>query len=524
MAKVNIIIDGKKYQAESGENLLKFLLKNNIPIPHLCYHPDFEPEQSCRFCLVEVDGKIKTSCGIKIKEGINIITNSEKIKNLRLTNIKLNALSLKRKINQPTFNFSQIINFDLTKCVDCGLCIKTCANQKVGAIEFKEYGINQKVSPTDNPCIFCGQCLVHCPVNAISTSDKEYQRIKKTLKTKKIKIAQIAPSVRATIGELFGIPYEKITAQRLVAALKKLGFDYVFDTSFGADITTIEEAKELVERLKNKEKLPLLTSCCPGWVNYLLTYYPDLNSLLTSVLSPHIILGNVIKHYFVKKMGFSLEDVYLVSIMPCTAKKWEIKRKELLIDGQPPVDDVLTTVEIGQMIKEENIDFANLKEVNFDNPLGQASGAGFIYGTTGGVMTAALRTAYFLLTKKNPADLYFQEEITKFSGVKTFQVKINKTKLRIGVISGLGNFLQIKDNLKNFDYIEVMACPGGCLAGGGQPKPVNDNIREKRKKVLLNLDQKEKIKFAHENPLIKKLYNEFLINEKIIKNFCHIKH
>lgn len=524
MALVKINIDGKKFEAEEGENLLSFLLKNNFPIPHLCYHPDFEPEQDCRLCLVEVNGKIKTSCGVKIKEGLEIITNSEKIKKLRLTNIQLNALANKRKINRSSFQFSKIINFDIRKCIDCGLCIKACQNQEIGAIQFKNYGINQEIASTDNPCIFCGQCLVYCPANAISTDEKEYQRIKNNIKSKKIKIAQIAPSVRATIGELFGIPHEKITAERLVSALKKLGFDYVFDISFGADFTTVEEAKELIERLKEKKNLPLITSCCPGWVNYVLQYHSKIYSLLTTALPPHIISGNLIKHYFAKKNNLSLKDVYLVSIMPCAAKKWEIGRKELLVDGQAPVDDVLTTVETARLIKEEKIDFINLEEMPFDNPLGQASGAGVIYGTTGGVMTAALRTAYYFLTGKNPNDLYFEEKITAFSGIKTFKVQIDHYRLKIAIVNGLGNFSRIKDQLDHFDYIEVMACPGGCLAGGGQPKPVNNLIREKRKKVLMRLDEKDQIKFAHDNPLLKMVYNDFLTDNKTIKKICHIKH
>lgn len=516
-----IEINGKKFEAQEGENLLQFLLKNKFPIPHLCYHPDYEPAEACRLCLVEIDGKIKTSCAVKIKDGLKIITNNEKIKKLQIINSQLIALSKQRKQNREKFNFDKIIEFDMSRCVDCQLCIRGCP---VGAIEMKDYGVNQKVAPTKNPCIDCGQCLIHCPASSINTDQNEFQRIVSNIKTKKIKIAQIAPSVRASLGELFGFPHEKMSGEKVVAALKVLGFDYVFDTSFGADFTTYEEAKELIERLKIKEKLPMFTSCCPGWINYLKFYQPELLPLLTSVLPPEIIAGNLIKHYFSKKIGLLPNDIYLISIMPCTAKKSEIRRKELLVDGIFPVDDVLTTVELGNLLKQEKIDFNNLKEVNFDNPLGEATGAGVIFGVTGGVMTAALRTAYYLLSGKNPEDLYFEKEITSLKGIKIFNLELSGKKLRIAIIDGLKNFYQIKNKLTDFDYIEVMACPGGCIAGGGQPKPVNEEIRKKRRQVLLRIDSQKTIKTSHDNSYLKKVYGEFLTNEKIIHKYCHLKH
>ena len=310
----------------------------------------------------------------------------------------------------------------------------------------------------------------------------------------------MAPSIRAAIGEAFGIPHGEITTDKIVEALKKIGFDYVFDTSFGADVTTIEEAKELVERLKKNKNLPMFTSCCPGWVRYVQVYYPQLEPLLTTVLSPEIKMGNIIKHYFAKKNNLDLKNVQVISIMPCTAKKWEVRRKEFIVDGYYPVDDVLTTVETARLIKENNIDFKNLKGQSFDNPLGDASGSGIIFGTTGGVMTAALRTAYNLLTGKNPAILNFREEITELKGLKILKIEFPGKTLRIAV---------------------VMACPGGCIGGGGQPKPISDEIREKRKKGLLGIDAKATLRFAHENPLVKKLYQEFLIDEETIKKYCH---
>lgn len=522
MEKIIIEVDGKKIEAEKGTNLLDVLLKNHFSIPHLCYHPDFEPEESCRMCLVEVNGRIKTSCGIKVVEGLIISTATDKIKRLRKTNALLIANSRFRRQTREGFNFEGIINYNMKKCVDCSNCIRACSSQGVGAVKMSGYGFNQKVSKTENNCVYCGQCLTHCPAGAISTNENEYKRISKILDDKDIiKIAQIAPSIRVAIGEEFGIAHGEVVTGKLVAALKKVGFDYVFDTSFGADITTVEEAKELVIRLKKNENLPMFTSCCPGWVRYIQMYYPQLEPLLTTVLSPEIKMGNIIKHYFVKKIKADISKVKVISIMPCTAKKWEVKRKEFMVDGYYPVDDTLTTSETARLIKENNIDFKNLKGQSFDNPLGNASGAGIIFGATGGVMIAALRTAYFLITGKNPVNLNFRHEITSLEGLKVLNIELPGKTLRIAIIDGLGNFKSIVNRLQDFDYIEVMACPGGCIGGGGQPKPVNNKIRELRKKGLLRIDQELKKRLAHENPLVKKLYQEFLVDEATIKKYCH---
>ena len=523
MEKVTIEVDGKKIETIKGKNLLDVLLENHFSIPHLCYHPDFEPEESCRMCLVEVNGRIKTSCGFKAKDGLIINTATDKVKRLRKVNALLIADSKNRRSIREGFNFDGIINYDLKKCVDCTNCIRACDLQNVNAVKMKDYGFRQNVGKNDkNNCVYCGQCLTHCPAGVISTNEGEYQRIKKNIEDKKIiKIAQVAPSIRATIGEEFGIPSGEITTDKLVEALKKAGFDYVFDTSFAADITTIEEAKELIERIKKNENLPMFTSCCPSWDKYVQIYYPSLEPLMTTVLSPEIKMGNIIKHYFAKKNNLDLKNIQVISIMPCTAKKWEVRRKEFIVDGYFPVDDTLTTVETARLIKEKNVDFKNLKGQSFDNPLGEASGAGVIFGTTGGVMIAALRTAYNLLTGKDPENLNFREEITGLEGLKVLKLELPGKTLRIAVIDGLGNFKNIVNRLQEFDYIEVMACPGGCIGGGGQPKPIDNRIRELRKKGLLGVDQKLKTRLAHKNPMVKKLYEEFLVDEETIKKYCH---
>ena len=522
MEKIIIEVDGKKIEVEKGANLLDILLKNHFSIPHLCYHPDFKPEESCRMCLVEVNGRIKTSCGVKVNKGLVISTATDKIKRLRKTNALLIANSRSRRQVREGFNFEGIINYDMRKCIDCSNCIRACAFQGVSAVKMNKYGFNQQVAKTENKCVYCGQCLTHCPTGTISTNENEYKRISKIMDDKNIiKIAQIAPSIRVAIGEEFGIAHGEVVTGKLVAALKKVGFDYVFDTSFGADMTTVEEAKELIYRLKNNKKLPMFSSCCPGWVRYVLVYYPEFESLLTTALPPEIIMGNIIKHYFSKKIKVDIKKIQVISIMPCTAKKWEVKRKEFMVDGYYPVDDTLTTSETARLIKENNIDFKNLKGQSFDNPLGDASGAGIIFGVTGGVMIAALRTAYNLLTSKNPENLNFREEITRLEGLKILNIELPGKTLRIAVIDGLGNFKSIANRLQDFDYIEVMACPGGCIGGGGQPKPIDNKIRELREKGLLGIDQGLKIRLAHENPLVKKLYQEFLVDEATIKKYCH---
>jgi NADH-quinone oxidoreductase subunit G/NADP-reducing hydrogenase subunit HndD len=304
--------------------------------------------------------------------------------------------------------------------------------------------------------------------------------------------------------------------------LKKLGFDYVFDTSVAADLTTVEEAKELVHRLKTKEKLPMLTSCCPGWVRYLGVYFPKLLPNLTTVHSPQIIMGGIIKLLWAKKMGIATENVHVVSIMPCLAKKWEAKRKEFTIDNMKRVDSVLTTAEIARMMKEKGIDMNTLKGMPMDDPLGSPTGAGVIFGASGGVMVAALRSAFFLLTGKNPEILEF-DEIKKLDGYKTMVVKAPGLSLRVAAIDGLGNVGKIIAKLNDFDYIEVMACRGGCIGGGGQPVPVNDEIRKKRAGSLFAIDQQANIRFAHDNPSVKALYRDFLTNEAAIHKICHYK-
>ena len=410
----------------------------------------------------------------------------------------------------------------MKKCIDCRNCLKACASQSVSAVWLKNYGYKETIAKKDDRfCIYCGQCLAHCPTGAISTNKKGYRQVKSMLDNKNLcKVAQIAPSIRVSIGEEFGLDYGRVTTEKIVSALKKAGFDYVFDTALAADITTIEEAKELLQRIESQEKLPLLTSCCPAWVRYLGVYYPKLLPFLTSVHSPQMIMGRLIKFYWAEKLKISKHKVRVISIMPCIAKKWESQRFDFRIDGLWPVDEVLTTVETAKLLKEKNIDFKKLKDLKMDHPLGKPTGAGVIYGASGGVMISALRTAYYLKTGKDVNLLKF-DDIKTIDGFKTMKLDIGKTKINIAAIDGLGNFEKIYGHLDKFDYIEVMACRGGCVGGGGQPSPVNDIIRQKRRQSLFLLDKKAKLRYSYKNQIVKKIYKDFLTSEKITHQICH---
>lgn len=339
---------------------------------------------------------------------------------------------------------------------------------------------------------------------------------------KPIMVAQIAPAVRAAIGEEFGLPHGTIATDQLVEALKLAGFDYVFDTSVAADVTTVEEAKELVSRIKNKGKLPMFTSCCPGWVRYLGVYFPKLLPNLTTVHSPQIMMAGIIKWHWAKTMNIPIEKVHVVSIMPCLAKKWESRRPEFQIDGINRIDNVLTTVEIAQILRTKGIDIGKLKGVPMDDPLGKPTGAGVIFGASGGVMVSALRSGFYYLTGKNPEILEF-DKITTLEGYKTMEVHAPGLTLRVAALDGLGQVGKIITKLDQFDYIEIMACRGGCIGGGGQPVPVNDEIRKKRAAALFSIDKQSTIRFAHDNPAVKTLYKEFLTSDEIIHKICHYK-
>jgi len=433
---------------------------------------------------------------------------------------------IQNKKKSLIYKFSPSITLDSAKCIGCGNCVKACKEQKVNFLKID----NKKAVPIKSKkrdCIYCGQCILACPTSAFSRIG-DIKKVEKVLKQKsKTVVFQFAPSIRASIGEEFGMPYGKAVTGKLAAAIRALGVSKVFDVAIGADFTTVEEAKELVEKLKSKDNLPMFTSCCPAWVKFIEFYYPKLIPNLTSVRSPHIILGGLIKTYWAKKEKINPKKTIVVSVMPCVAKKYEINRDELKINDLKPVDHVLTTRELAYLFKKNKIDFKNIVGQKPDNPFGAPSGAGVIYGASGGVMESALRTAYEQISNKKSKKIEFKK-VRGMCGMKKAEIKIGKNKVNIAVVNGIGNATQILEELKkgksNYDYIEVMACPGGCIGGGGQPIPTNDKIREQRAKSLYKIDTQKKTRLANENPIIKKAYKDFLTSEETIHEMCHTKY
>lgn len=536
--KIKIEIDGKKFICQEGISILDAADQKGIEIPSLCYHPDFCAKGNCRVCVVEVIGKkrLVTACAMKAEEGMKILTDSERVKKARNLNLELifaehiekcgdciwkfqckllhYAKKYKilltafkdRKGRRKIFKFADAVEIDGSQCIDCRNCIEACAVQKINYLELKDKNIRQEVGPVRKKgfhCILCGQCAVHCPVSS-AQEQQHYKDVEAAMNDKtKTVVVQFAPSIRASIGEDFGLPHGSLVTGQVVAALRKLGFKYVFDVSFAADVTTIVEAEELIERIKLKGKLPMITSCCPGWVNYVEFYHPELIPNLTTARSPQIHGGGIAKTYFAEKSKIDPKSMVVVSIMPCTAKKHEVRRPEMKINDLFPVDFVLTTRELSFMLKKNGIDLGKMKEGKADDPMGEYSGGGVIFGGSGGVMESALRTAHSYLCgdKKTGAckDKIDFKEVRGMSGVKEAEVMVGGSKLSVAVVNGIGNILPVIKNLDKYQYIEVMACPGGCIGGGGQPIPTTKAIREKRMAALYSLDKSKKMRKSFEN-------------------------
>ena len=557
--KINITINGKKYKADPGQSVLEVAEKNNIHITHLCYHPDVEVQGSCRLCMIEIEGKkgLHASCTTKVEEGMKVITDSKDISRAKQTNLELifsehceecndciyyqdcnikkYAKDYKVKITKypdrkkgyPVHKFGPALEFDSSKCVDCGLCVEICKKEGVDFLEYKKKGKFYEVVPSakkSKDCIYCGQCLTHCPVGAFEGVG-EFQDVDKFLKQKgKTIVFQFAPSIRSTIGEEFGMPHGSVVTGKLVAAIQAMGVEHVFDVCVGADVTTMEEAKELLERIEQDKPLPMFTSCCPAWVKYVEFFRPDMIPHLTTVRSPQIIMGGIIKTYWAKQMGLKPKDIYVVGIMPCVAKKYEIERSQNKVNGIKPVDQILTTRELAHLLRKQKIDFKNIKPAKPDSPIKVSSGSAVIYGASGGVMESALRAAYKMATGK-PMPTLNLKEVRGIRGFKKASIKVGKKTLKVGVVNGIANakrvLKELEENPKAYDYVEVMACFGGCIGGGGQPVPVNDDIRRKRAKGLYGVDDRLKVRSAEDNPIIKKLYKEFFKDHPTIHNICH---
>lgn len=554
---ISLTINGKKVEVSESTTVLDAAKSLNIKIPTLC-HMDLGDIKfvnklaSCRVCLVEDLDKNKfiPACATFVKEGMNIKTDSQEVIRARRTMVELllsdhpndclkcsknlncqlqklahdlNIREIKytgEKRNLPIDDNSYSLVRDPNKCILCRRCENMCNKvQTVGALAEVGRGFNTHVGSAFNrsmfetTCTFCGQCLSVCPTGAL-TEKSNIEEVWKLLQTDKHIIVQVAPAVRVALGEMFGRKVGESVEGEMVTALRSLGFDKIFDTNFAADLTIMEEANEFVQRLQGKGELPILTSCCPGWVNFMEQQFSDLIDIPSSCKSPHEMFGAIAKTYYAEKMGLKAEDIKVVSVMPCISKKYEAKRDELENEGYSDVDIVITTRELGAMIKEAGIDFNNLEKSDFDNPMGESTGAGDIFGTSGGVIEATIRTAYDKITGKELEKVEF-EDLRGIKGIKKATVNIEGREVKIAVANGLGNTRKLLEKLRNkeieLDAIEVMACPGGCIGGGGQPfHNGNISILKERSKALYKIDENKKLRKSYQNPYIKKLYEEYL--------------
>ena len=550
---VELTINNIKVKAEEGMTILDAAKSVGISIPTLCHMKDLYPTGACRICVVEVDGMrgLIPSCAYPVSEGMNVLTNSARVRISRKTivellvenhpqdclicvrnkNCELQDLSETYAIREHRFVgekkdhaidiSSASMERDPAKCILCGRCVRVCNEiQKVEAIDFTNRGFKSNVTTPYNKglnvsdCILCGQCILVCPTAALREKSHTKAVAAATNDKSKFPIVQIAPAVRASLGEEYNLPLGKNVTGKLITALRRLGFKKVFDTNFAADLTIMEEATELLNRINNGGKLPMFTSCCPGWVKYIEQNRPNLLPHVSTCKSPHEMEGAVLKTYYAKKMGLNPEDIFVVSIMPCTVKKFEAERPELNQEHLQDVDAVLTTRELVRIFKMTGIDFVDLPEDEFDNPLGESTGAAAIFGTSGGVMEAAIRTAYYKITGDHLDKLELEDFRTE-NKVKSKSIKINDDiTLNAAVVNGIGNIGEILDKIENGDskhhFIEVMACPGGCINGGGQPIHAKPEKIRKRVQTLYEIDANAKTRRSYENESVQKLYNEFL--------------
>ena len=565
---IQLTINNKKINAAPGTTILEAAKQNGINIPSLCYLEGVHQFGSCRVCSVEVEGArtLQVACLAEVREGMVVRTNSKKVLKARkvlyelmLSDHSKNCLSCSRNqscelqqlgnilgVTENRFStgsareeldISIAITRDLSKCILCRRCVTVCRDiQEVGILEAQNRGFDTVIAPAMDlslnliKCSFCGQCTVVCPVGALKETD-HIERVWAALNDpEKRVIMQTAPAVRVALGEMFGYPVGTSVTGKMAAAIRALGVDDVFDTDWAADLTIMEEGTEFLHRaidvLSGKDAvLPMITSCSPGWIKYVESYYPQLTPHLSTCKSPHMMLGSLTKTYYAKKLGIDPRKIYTVSVMPCTAKKFEASREEMWDEGIPNVDAVLTTRELGEMIKQAGIDFCSLDDEKFDDPMGQSTGAADIFGVTGGVMEAALRTVYVILTGKElPFEGLHVTPIVGLDQIKEATIKLENVKpeykmfegfeLKIAVTSGLAGAKILMDQIEAgtspYHFIEVMGCPGGCISGGGQPRSDDPDMRMKRLKAIYSEDESRTLRLSHLNPSIIAIYENYL--------------
>ncbi len=555
---VKLFIDGKEVEIDKNATILDAAKKIGIYIPTLCYHPDLSPTGACGVCVVEVEGAPtpKRACCTPVASGMKVRTNSKALREVRKTIIQL--LLSNHDVTCPTCSANEkcelqsIANYlevdmngfstlldrkpvdetsvsivrDPNKCILCGRCVTVCNEiQTVSALTVANRGFEALIDTFfsqgmgNSTCVNCGQCTVFCPTGALAEKSEIDLVWDALLDPEKVVVVQEAPSIRATLGEEFGMEVGTVTVGKMYAALRRLGFDYVFDTNFAADLTIMEEANEFVERFKNGGPLPLITSCSPGWIKFMETFFPDLVKHVSTCKSPQQMFGALSKTYFAKEYGIDSGKIVSVSIMPCTAKKFEARRPEMRASGYQDVDYVLTTREFVRMLKSANIDLKELPDERPDELMGMYTGAATIFGATGGVMEAAIRTAYWMITGKELENLDI-EAVRGMAGIKEAELNIDGVKVKVAVAHGLGNARQLLNRVRKqieetgrseYAFIEIMACPGGCVGGGGQPKGSTFAMRARRGEGLYKEDKSLPIRRSHENPAIKRVYEKFLI-------------